>query len=44
MNASTGSLLLNIDTPLPYVDPGVATQMSILAYLTAGALAVSDAI
>jgi len=42
MNAST--LFLNIDTPLPYVDSGVARQLSILAYLTAGGLAVSDAI
>lgn len=41
MNASS---LLNPDTPLSYVDPGVARQMSILAYLTAGALAVRDAI
>jgi len=39
MNASY--LILNGDTPLSYVDPGVGRQMSILAYLTVGTLAVS---
>jgi len=38
MNASC--LILNGDTPLSYVDPGVGRQMGILAYLTVGTLAV----
>jgi len=41
---NTSSLFLNHDNPLSYVDPGVARQMSILTYLTAGALAVRNAI